>query len=240
MIDKTVIIGDIHACLTEFKELLELVNYKSPHVRVILLGDLIDRGPASVECVQLAQQLNLECVMGNHEKKFLKWFHSQNTRVNVYSGKDYYSKFTDENVNYISNMSPYIKISELNAVIVHAGLRPGIALENQKKDDLYYIRYMDKDNKFVSLKKINNLGSIEAAGAHFWTDGGPFENYNIIYGHQVWEEPRIDRFSNGSFTVGIDCGCCFGNKLCAYCIETGEFYFVKAKSVYYKSDFDIR
>jgi bis(5'-nucleosyl)-tetraphosphatase (symmetrical) len=239
MVEKTVVIGDIHACLTEFKELLELVDYKSPHVRVILLGDLIDRGPASVECVQLARTLNLLCVKGNHEKKLLKWFHSQNTKVNVYSGKDYYSRFTDEDINYISNMSPYIKISELNTVIVHAGLRPGISLENQKEDDLYYIRYMDKDDKFVSLRKINSLGSKVAAGAHFWTEGGPF-NFDVVYGHNVWETPRIDTFSDGSRCIGIDTGCVFGDALTAYTIETKEFTQVKAKKEYYKSNFKIR
>jgi len=238
-VEKTVIIGDVHGTIVEFKELLELVDYKSPHVRVILLGDLIDRGPSSIECVQLARELNLPCVKGNHEFKYLKWFHSQNTRANVYSGKDYYSQFTGEDINYISNMSPYIEIPELNTVIVHAGLRPGISLENQKKDDLYYIRYMDKDDKFVSLKKINKLGSKEAADAHFWTEGGPW-GYDIIYGHNVWETPKIDRFNNGTKCVGIDTGCCFGNSLTSYCLETQEFTQVKAKREYYKSDFDIR
>jgi hypothetical protein len=238
-IERTVIVADQHGCLQELNELLELVDYKSPYVQVISVGDAIDRGPDSVGVIRRLRELNITSCLGNHEKKFLTWFHSQGTRVNVYSGKDYYSKFTDEDVNYISNMRPYIKISELNTVIVHAGLRPGISLENQKKDDLCYIRYMDKDDKFVSLKKINNLGSIEAAGAHFWTDGGSF-GYDVIYGHNVWETPRIDTFSDGSRCIGIDTGCCFGNSLTSYCLETKEFIQVKAKREYYKSNFEIR
>jgi hypothetical protein len=98
---------------------------------------------------------------------------------------------------------------------------------------------MDEHQKFVSLRKINSVGSKEAAGAHFWTKYGPF-GYDIIYGHNVWDEPRIDRFDDGTKCVGIDTGCCFGKKLSAYIIETQEFIQVPAKRVYYKSNFEVR
>jgi serine/threonine protein phosphatase 1 len=42
---RIIIVSDVHGCIEEFKELLDLINYKSPNVRAILLGDLIDRGP---------------------------------------------------------------------------------------------------------------------------------------------------------------------------------------------------
>lgn len=239
MIEKTVIIGDIHGCLLEMQELLDLVDYKSPHVRIILCGDLIDRGPSSLECVQLARELDLECVCGNHDHKFLKWWKNVGSKNDVYGKHSYYTEFSDDDVNYIARMFSYIKLQELNTIIVHAGLRPGIPLEKQTKDDLYYIRYMDEYQKFVSLKKINSLGSKAAAGAHFWTEYGPFD-YDIIYGHNVWNEPRIDRFDDGTKCVGIDTGCCFGKKLTAYIIETQEFIQVQAKREYYKSNFDIR
>jgi len=240
MIEKTFVVGDIHGSISEFKEILNLVDYKSPYVRVILLGDLIDRGENSLECVRLARELNLECVAGNHDLKFLKWFRSVGSnRGDVYSPQPHYTQFSDEDINYIAQMPLYFKLEEHNTVIVHAGLRAGIPLEKQTKDDLCYIRYLDKDGGFVSLRKINKVGSVEAAGAHFWTTGGPF-GYSVIYGHQVWNEPRIDTFADWTRCVGIDCGCVFGNKLVAFCVETSEFISVPAKKVYYKSTFDVR
>jgi predicted phosphodiesterase len=238
-IERTAIIGDIHGTFTEMQELLQLLDYKSPHVRIILLGDLEDRGPQSLECVQLARELNLESVMGNHDHKVLKWWKNHGSRGDIYAKQPHYTQFTEEDIDYIAQMKPYIEIPEYNTVIVHAGLRAGLSLDKQSKDDLYYIRYVESDGKFVSLRKINAVGSKEAAGAHFWTEFGPF-GFNIVYGHQVWEEPRIDTYPDGTQAIGIDTGCVFGNKLCAYILETKEFIQVKAKRIYYQSSFNIR
>jgi bis(5'-nucleosyl)-tetraphosphatase (symmetrical) len=236
---RTVIISDIHGCIDEFTELLKLVNAKSSHVRVICLGDLIDRGPDSVAVVKLARKMNLESVMGNHDYKFLKWLKSvgDNNKDTIHS-KFYYNQFSDKDINYIKNMKPYIKID--NFVIVHAGLRAGISLENQSKDDLFYIRYMDSNSKFISLKKISKL-SREETGAHFWTEfwKGP---ESIIYGHNVhsMNTPLIEEVSPGVMCYGLDTGCCFGGNLTALILESKEIVQVKAKKIYCESKFDIR
>lgn len=242
MIERTVVIGDVHGTLYEFQELLNLVDYQSPHVRVILAGDLIDRGPDSTGVVRLARELDLPCVLGNHEAKFLKWLKNKGSRSDVLGSRDkpaHYYQLSDDDVNYIARMPLYLKLEPLNTIIVHAGLRPNIPLEKQTKDDLCYLRYMDDNQKFVSLRTINKLGSKEAAGAHFWTAHGPF-GYNVIYGHQVWDVPRIDQFDDGTSCIGIDTGCCFGNALTAYVIETQQFIQVKAKRIYYQSTFEVR
>lgn len=234
MIERTIVIGDIHACYTEFKEMLELIDYKNPAVRVILLGDLFDRGPESRAVVKLARELKLESVSGNHSQKFLKWL----SGPRHYPGHTYkhYLQFSPEDIAYIQTMPLYIELP--TAIVVHAGLLPGVALSAQTKDTLCYLRYTDKDRNFISLKKLNKFGK-EALGAMFWTEFGPFGK-SVIYGHEVWDKPKIDRFDDDSMCVGIDTGCCFGNALTSFSIETEEFIQVKAKEEYYKSDFHIR
>src|SRR5271154_3617738 len=150
---RTIFIGDIHGCLDEFEEILKKLQYDWQKDRVILLGDLIDRGPDSVGVVKKAREMNLECLMGNHEHKFIKWFRSQGSRVDVYDRRDYYSKLSDQDIQYIVNMPTYIELDDV--IVVHAGLKPGISLSSQTKDDLLYLRYTDSDRKFISLKKIN-------------------------------------------------------------------------------------
>jgi len=236
---KTWVIGDLHSCLEEFNELLDLIDYKSSDVRIILVGDLYDRGPFHTETVRRCKELNLECVSGNHEQKFLKWLKNKGSRSDVYSKLSHYDQFSDDDINYMMQMPLYIKIPELNTVVVHAGVRQGVSLENQSVDDLCYTRFLDDKNNFLSLRKIKKIGSLEAAKGHFWTDHGPWD-YNIIYGHQVWDEPRIDVFENGTKAIGIDCGAVFGGKLVSYCIETGEFISVKAKKIYYQSTLEVK
>ena len=238
---RTILIGDIHGCLEEFDELVKVLSYDKESDRLILLGDLIDRGPDSVGVVARAREMDLECVMGNHDYKFLKWWKSVGSQADVYGKHPHYTQFSDEDINYIARMSSYIKLEKENTIVVHAGLRPGIPLEKQIKDDLYYIRYMDDNKKFVSLKKINNLGSKQAAGAHFWTEywKGP---ENIIYGHNVHshETPLIEEVVPGVTCYGLDTGACFGGKLTAMILETKEIVQVPAKRVYCKSSFEVR
>ena len=238
---RTICIGDIHGCLQEFDELIKKLEYNPIHDRIILLGDLIDRGENSVGVVARAREMDLECVMGNHDYKFLKWWKNVGSKSDVYGRHPHYTEFSDDDVNYIARMSSFIKLEKENTIVVHAGMRAGIPLEKQTKDDLYYIRYMDTNNKFVSLKKINSLGSKDAAEAHFWTEfwKGP---ENIIYGHNVnsYESPLIEEVAPGVTCYGLDTGACFGGKLTAMILETKEIVQVPAKKVYYKSNFEVR
>lgn len=232
MAERTIIFGDIHGCLDEFNDLIKKVSYDSEKDRLILAGDLVDRGPDSLGVIRKAREMKLECVRGNHEEKFLKWFRSHNSRVDVYDKKDYYTKMSDEDIQYISNMPTYLELEDV--VIVHAGLKPGIRISEQSKDDLLYLRYTDSDRKFISIKKVAKLGK-EETGARFWTEFGPFNKKYIIYGHKVWDEPRIDKFDDGSMCIGIDTGCCFGGKLTAFILESHEFISVSAKQIYFNS-----
>jgi bis(5'-nucleosyl)-tetraphosphatase (symmetrical) len=236
-IKRTIIVGDIHGCIDEFEELLRVLSYDKRSDRLILLGDLIDRGPDSLGVVQKARKMGLECVMGNHEYKFLKWWKSSGSQADVYDRKDFYTRFTDEDVNYIFRMPTYIKLD--GAVIVHAGLKPGIPVSAQSKDDLMYLRYTDSEKRFISLKKVAKIGK-EAAGAHFWTEFwyGPD---SVVYGHNVHSmtDPLIEEVIPGVTCYGLDTGCCFGGKLTALVWETKEIVQVQAKRTYYQSKFAI-
>lgn len=235
---RTIFCGDIHGCIEEFEELLNKLSYDLNNDRLILLGDLLDRGPDPVAVVQRARTMNLECVMGNHDYKFIKWLRSQGSRMDVYDRKDYYNQLSDEDIQYIANMPTYIELDDV--IAVHAGLKPGILLSNQKKDDMMYLRYTDANRKFISLKTINKVGK-EAAGAIFWTEfwHGP---KSVVYGHNVhsYDEPFIEEKSPGVTCYGLDTGCCFGGRLSALIWETKEIVQVQAKKVYYQSNYEVR
>jgi hypothetical protein len=237
---RTVIISDIHGCLEEFEELLAKLEYHREKDRLIIAGDLIDRGPNSPGVVRKIRELNLESICGNHDAKFLKWFRNQGTnQEQFYSGKDYYCQFSDADINYLAQMPYYLKLPEHNAIVIHAGLRAYLPIEKQDRQDLLYLRYCDSDHKFVSLKKIAKLGK-EEADAHFWTEFGPF-GCDVVYGHNVnsMENIRIDKYEDGTSCFGIDTGCCFGGRLTALVLDTKEVIQVRAKQVYHQSRFSI-
>ena len=82
------VIGDIHGCLEPLEEMLKLVGNEA----ILFLGDVIDRGPQSFECLlrvkELVQSGRAHCLMGNHEFNLLRGLegeeiHFSSTRVTM-------------------------------------------------------------------------------------------------------------------------------------------------------------
>lgn len=68
-----IFIGDVHGSLDELKSLIKELNYNSELDHLIFVGDLITKGPKSIELLRYLQSLGVSCVRGNHEDKVLKW-----------------------------------------------------------------------------------------------------------------------------------------------------------------------
>lgn len=78
---RTLLTSDIHGELYLFKELLEQVKYDDSKDQLILLGDYIDRGPASKEVLDFIMKLKehgAKVLMGNHEQIMLDVFEKEN------------------------------------------------------------------------------------------------------------------------------------------------------------------
>lgn len=65
------VVGDIHGCLNEFQEKLREIDFDFVHDRMFSLGDLVDRGPNSKECLDLLFEPWFHAIKGNHE---LLWY----------------------------------------------------------------------------------------------------------------------------------------------------------------------
>ncbi len=75
---RTFAIGDIHGCNTALDTLLDAID-PSPEDTVVVLGDVVDRGPGTKQCIDRLIRLRDECrtvfVMGNHEEMMLQALH---------------------------------------------------------------------------------------------------------------------------------------------------------------------
>lgn len=244
--DYTAFIGDVHGSIFEFKEILELINSKHPKTRIICLGDFGDRGIDSYACFQLASELKLESVMGNHEHKYIKWL-DNGSDLKSHNYQSYYSQLTDQHIQYIHSMPLYIELEDV--IAVHAGIKPNVPMAKQTAQDMMYLRYTDKYRQTISLRKINKFGK-QQLGAIFWTSFGSFGK-NVVYGHNVHSNTdiKIDTFTDGTACLGIDTGAVFGGRLSTLILprtDNGhdwarkEIIQVPAKRVYYKSDFSVR
>ena len=64
----TYVIGDIHGCFDQFTKLLKKINYKKDKDKLILLGDLVNRGPDSLSVINHCMaDSSIITVLGNHD-----------------------------------------------------------------------------------------------------------------------------------------------------------------------------
>ena len=80
-------VGDIHGCYEQLMEALEKITFNPDVDRLISVGDLVNRGPDSVKCLNLLKETWFHAVFGNHEDMMIKSFrHEWSTYNYVQNG----------------------------------------------------------------------------------------------------------------------------------------------------------
>jgi bis(5'-nucleosyl)-tetraphosphatase (symmetrical) len=66
-------IGDIQGCMASLERLLALIGFSPGRDELWLVGDLVNRGPRSVDVLRWARRLgdSVTCVLGNHDLHLL-------------------------------------------------------------------------------------------------------------------------------------------------------------------------
>jgi len=69
---RVIIVGDVHGCL-ELKLLMSVVNFNHTQDKLILLGDLVNKGPNSTGVISFMRELKdtAFAVRGNHDEAAL-------------------------------------------------------------------------------------------------------------------------------------------------------------------------
>lgn len=244
---RVIVVGDVHGCLVELKALLARVRFNpfNPfNDRLILAGDLVDRGPDSHFTVTYALDIGAEMVMGNHDEKHLRYRkHVAKKALNpTYKipmtlnerAMKVQKSLTDDAIEYLAKAPPFIRFPWGNreVIVVHGGLQPGKHPEQQDPKIIVRLRYVHKDtHKPLPL----GPGHSEPLNGVYWTslwDGPEL----VVYGHNVGSLDHSIRTHNedGSLaTIGLDTGACFGGHLTAavfYPLGRAEVVSVKATS----------
>lgn len=215
---RIIAIGDIHGCHQEFEELLGLLALEKGD-RLVLLGDLVNRGPDSCRVIDLARQHQAISILGNHELRLLNYRRTKAPYPNKEADAETFSKLRPEDWAYLESMPLTHYVPELDTVFVHGGFLPGEPWQRQPASVVTRIQVIDADG--LPRKRS------EAPTAPVWADlwnGPPF----VVYGHTP--RPEIYRLK---WSVGIDTACVMGGHLTAYILPEKRFVQVKARRRYY-------
>lgn len=219
---RVIVIGDIHGCIDEFKTLLRLADYQ-PGDQVVLLGDLVAKGPDSVGVVQLAREIGARSVRGNHDHEVIRWFEAasrggadavvslEHARIARALGPDEHAWLMD---------SPwFIESADMGHLFVHAGFIPGVKLTQQNPRLMMNMRSVLEDGT-VTAKNVPHC-----AWAKLWR--GP---QTVVFGHDAFR--GLQQYE---FAKGIDTGCVYGGRLTALLLPENRFISVPAKRSYVSS-----
>lgn len=69
------VIGDLHGSYSLFVQLLKHLNFDATVDRMFSVGDLVDRGPENLKCLQLLREPWFHAVLANHEQMMLEAFY---------------------------------------------------------------------------------------------------------------------------------------------------------------------
>lgn len=232
---KVIIIGDVHGCLPELLELVEKTGWDPKEDRLILAGDLVDRGPQSADVVKWARE-NAEIVRGNHDDRYvqlhqkMKW-HAKNPKnlkpqwLNNYPDRIViYKGLSEEDHQWLANSPVRIWLPQYKTVVVHAGFKPGVPLEDQDDNTMMHVRFLYQvASGYVPARLSRDNDYRQPLESVFWADLYDGD-WNVVYGHHVWDLDTIKIHENykGAKCYGIDTGCCFGGKLTAFVLTPGR------------------
>ncbi|MGV3614509.1 MAG: AAA family ATPase [Fimbriimonas sp.] len=229
------IVGDVHGCLDELRELLAKLGYTvtddlqvtPPEGRtLIFVGDLVDRGPNSPGVLRLAMGMvaagTAICVPGNHDVKLLR--HLRGQRVSLTHGlKETVEQLEAESPEFreavkifLDKLVSHYVLDGGQLVVAHAGIKAemqGRASGRVREFCLYGDTTGEIDEFGLPVRY---PWATEYRGRAM-----------VVYGHTPIPQPE---WLNG--TINIDTGCVFGGRLTALRYPERELVSVPALREY--------
>ncbi|MDX6693264.1 MAG: hypothetical protein QOF02_867 [Blastocatellia bacterium] len=212
MSGRTIVVGDIHGCYDELTALLDKATFGAQD-RVVSVGDLVVKGRKNRQVLDLfIADERFRAVLGNHDRALCRYWNGEQVSLKDSQERARIELAADE-ARYAAYLQSLPLMIDLGShLVVHAGVRPGVALAEQAVEDLTELRTLGPD-------RTNREGVP-------WYDEYDGDK-TVLFGH--WPAPAPRR---GPRALGLDTGCVYGFQLTAYIIETAELLSVEALRAY--------
>jgi len=237
------LVGDIQGCARELEDLLQAIRFDPARDELWCLGDLINRGPDSLETLRIWKQTGGRGIIGNHEVTALLAYSGARPKAlpdlrGLFEAPDAAELMADLGKLPVMKQLPSCGDGP-DAWIVHAGLHPqwtdlaatAAAIERDDHDDAWL---RSKPVRFAV-----NVRCCTPEGKYFDHTGPPSEcsppyrpwddfyrgETLVVHGH--WATRGYYR---GERTMGLDSGCVWGGELTAWCQDEDRIVQVPARA----------
>jgi len=156
---RTIITSDIHGAYYSFLELLNKCEYSVKYDELVIAGDIINKGKNSKQVFEKIKSLqkdgNVKMLIGNNEIYLINHLKYGDRLFTLYGGSHTLVSFehdVEELAKWIQKLPYYYETDKY--IFAHAGIRHGISLPKQDKEDLINIKeeffnYPNKLNKTI-------------------------------------------------------------------------------------------
>ncbi|MBB6049268.1 polynucleotide kinase-phosphatase [Armatimonas rosea] len=228
-------IGDVHGCYDELQALLGKLGYDEAgghpeNRRLVFVGDLVDRGPKSVEVASFVMEAvaagRALCVPGNHDDKLKRALEGKKVTVNHGLEQSLEQidalpeaereAFKARFIAFVESLVSHLWLEDGALCVAHAGIREdliGRASRAVREFCLYGDPTGERDERGLPIRRD---WAADYSG-----------KTNVIYGHTP-----IERAQWRGNTINLDTGCVFGGQLTALRWPERTIVGVEAKASY--------
>lgn len=133
----TFAVGDVQGCVGELRELMAQVRFDQACDRIIFVGDLVNRGPDSLEALRFIRSLGsaAQVVLGNHDLHFLALHYTgQNPRRSDTLAELLQASDVDELAQWLRSQPLVLEDPAWpDWIVSHAGIPPSWSLKQVRK-----------------------------------------------------------------------------------------------------------
>ncbi len=219
-------IGDVHGEREKFERLLGFIRDDAREwansYKIVLLGDLIDRGPDSRGVVALALELTRSgealALKGNHEELMLHAY-SKRESIGIYhwatnggdetiasykqangAADDWRDAIDTGHLNWMRELPAIWRDEARGLVFVHAGIDPHTFPACKEEIHLW-----TRSGKFFNSER--------------WPDRPELEGLTVIHGHTPLPDLKPHLSPR---RINVDTGACFGGPLTSVVLAPGQ------------------
>lgn len=209
-------IGDVHGCPDELDALVHACAFEPAADALVFVGDLVAKGPDSRGVLARVRDWQAQSALGNHDAAVLQYWPGRTDPAARERPAHRALAATLSEADWQVLLTMPLWLHAGGALVVHAGLVPGVSLADQDPAMLMNMRTLDASGRGSKRPDAGPLWGSRYAGPEL-----------VIFGHHA--RAGLQRHPHA---VGLDTGCVYGGALSACILPERRIVSVKARRAY--------